>query len=79
MIYKVGGIQRNDKTVVFVCPECLVVPDQAYGAQNKEQLVHIWICPKCNQVLAEWETTEQRDAELTDLAKKVEIQAGGAV
>lgn len=74
MIYELAGVQHDDKTVVFICPQCLVVPNQALGAQNREQLVYAWICPVCNRTLAEWVELEERENELRAFAAKVQAQ-----
>lgn len=75
MIYELAGLKTNkDKTIVFVCPKCRIVPDQAFGAQNADQLVRVLMCSKCGRVLAEWATIEERDKELSAFAHKVQIQ-----
>lgn len=79
MIYELTGMRTDrDTTVIFVCPRCLIVPDQAFGSQNTDQLVRVLICPKCGHVLAEWATIEERDKELSDFSKKVQITSGCA-
>jgi hypothetical protein len=79
MIYELAGLRTNkDTTVVFVCPQCLIVPNLAFGSQNADQLVRVLMCPKCGRVLAEWTTVQERDNELSAFAKKVQIGSGCA-
>jgi hypothetical protein len=76
MISKLAGIKKSETTVVFVCPTCKTPPDEAFGAQNKKQLVYVLICWKCGgQVLAEWATIEERDKELREFATRVQTLA----
>jgi hypothetical protein len=71
MINKLSVLPMGGARVKFVCPECLVVPEEAVGAQNRAELVYLWICPQCQKLLAEWLTIQERDRELLDLAKRV--------
>jgi len=73
MIDGLAGFPTDKGTVVFVCGKCRMPPMQAFGAQNKDQLVHLLICPKCQRTLGEWSTIQERENELRDFAKKVEI------
>jgi hypothetical protein len=75
MIHELAGIKSGDK-VIFVCPSCRRPPEAAYGAQNKDQLVYVWICWRCGgRTLAEWLTTGDREKELRDFAQRVKILA----
>jgi hypothetical protein len=47
--------------------------DHAYGAPNKDQLVYMLVCQKCGRTLGEWVSTEQREKELREFAKRVEL------
>jgi len=38
MIDGLIGVKNQKGTVVFVCGKCGSFPEQAYGAQNKDQL-----------------------------------------
>ena len=75
MIDGLAGIRSGKGTVIFVCSKCRVSPNDALGAQDKAQLVYMLICPRCNATLGEWATTNERDAELREFAKKVELLA----
>jgi hypothetical protein len=75
MIDGIAGIKSGRGTVVFVCSKCRVIPDNALGEQNKGELVHMLICPKCSATLGEWLTTEEREKELREFARKVELLA----
>jgi hypothetical protein len=76
MIHELAGIKKSDTIVVFVCPTCKTPPQEAFGAQNKDQLVYLWICEKCGgRVLAEWLTIEDKDNDLRVFAKHVKIVA----
>lgn len=61
---------RTDAGVKFLCPDCKVQATQAHGAQNKDELAYLIICSKCGNILGQWTTAEQRDAELKSLAEK---------
>ena len=73
MIDGLAGVKNYKGTVVFVCSQCGVAPDQAYGAQNMDQLAYMLVCPKCTRILGEWATIEERDRELRDFAKRVKL------
>jgi hypothetical protein len=73
MIDGLMGVKNEKGTVVFVCGKCRTPPEQAYGAQNKDQLAYVLMCFRCGQVFGEWTTTEARDNELREFAKKVEL------
>jgi hypothetical protein len=73
MIDGLMGLPTSKGPVVFVCRTCGVPPEHAFGAQNKAQLVYLLICPKCQKILGEWLTIQNREDELRDFATKVEI------
>ena len=73
MIDGLAGVKNDKGTVVFVCSKCGVFPDQAYGAQNKDQLAYILMCSKCGRIFGEWTTIEERDKELREFAKRVKL------
>ncbi len=62
---KIGG------RLVFSCPKCKLPATPAYGAQNRDQLVYLLLCPKCPDILGEWTTREERDSELRGLVAKL--------
>ena len=68
------GVKNEKGTIVFVCGKCGRFPEQAYGAQNKDQLAYVLMCGKCGRVFGEWTTIEARDNELQDFAKKVTLR-----
>ena len=75
MIHELAGIKSGEK-VIFVCPGCGRPPEEAYGAQNTDQLVYVWMCWRCGgKTLAEWLTIEERDQQLLEFAHRVKILA----
>jgi predicted RNA-binding Zn-ribbon protein involved in translation (DUF1610 family) len=74
MIDGLAGVKNKNETVVFVCGECGVIAEQAYGAQNKDQLAYLLICPKCGTILGEWTSTAARETELREFAKTVKLR-----
>ena len=76
MIHDLAGIKVKDGKVIFVCPNCRRPPEEGIGAQNKDELVYVWICWNCGaRTLAEWLTLADRDSELRDFAKRVKLLA----
>jgi hypothetical protein len=73
MIDGLAGVKNSAGTIVFVCSKCRTYPDHAYGAPNKDQLVYMLVCQKCSRTLGEWVSTEQREKELREFAKRVEL------
>lgn len=73
MIDGLMGLPTSKGTVIFVCGKCLLPPEQAFGAQNKNQLVYLLVCGKCQRILGEWASTQERDDELRAFATKVEL------
>jgi hypothetical protein len=72
MIQDLSLLKAADGKAIFVCPTCQTPPPDAYGAQNKDQLVYVWICWKCGgKTLAEWPTLEEKDKELREFAKRL--------
>jgi hypothetical protein len=67
------GVKNEKGTVVFVCGKCGSFPEQAYGAQNKDQLAYVLLCAKCGRVFGEWATIEARDNDLREFAKRVKL------
>ena len=72
MIDGLMGLPSSKGTVIFVCGKCGSLPVQAFGANDKKQLVHLYVCPKCLWILGEWPSVEVRNAELQEFAAKVE-------
>lgn len=72
MIDGLMALPKNGR-VTFVCSKCGSIPENAYGAQNRDQLVYMLVCSnlKCNRVLGEWVTAAERDEELRAFAKRV--------
>jgi len=75
MIDGLAGIKSGKGTVVFVCAKCRLIPGSALGAQDREKLVYMLVCTKCGATLAEWMTIEEREKELREFARKVELLA----
>jgi len=73
MIDGLKGLPTAKNTVVFVCAKCGIPPENAFGSQNKDQLVYLLICPKCQKTLGEWLTVQNREEEFRAFARKVEI------
>jgi hypothetical protein len=73
MLDGLGGVKNDKGTVVFVRRKCGSFPEQAYGAQNTDQLVHILMRTKCGRVFGEWAAIEARDNELREFAKRVKL------
>jgi len=73
MIDGLAGIKSGKGTVMFVCAKCRLVPDHAIGAQNKSELVYMFVYRKCGATLGEWDTLEARGQELRDFAAKVQL------
>jgi hypothetical protein len=67
------GVKNEKGTFVFVCGKCGAFPEQAYGAQNKDQLAYVLLCAKCGRVFGEWLTIEARDNDLREFAKRVKL------
>jgi hypothetical protein len=73
MIHDLAVIRVKDGKTIFVCPNCKKVPPDAYGAQNKDELVYVWICWQCGgQTLAEWPTLADKEKELREFARHLE-------
>ena len=74
MIDGLMGVKSKNETVVFGCGDCGIIAEQAYGAQNKDQLAYLLICPRCAKILGEWTSTTARDTELREFAKTVKLR-----
>lgn len=62
--------QQNGKLNIEVrCPVCQSRPEAAKGAHDKEHLVYMLNCPKCDKTLIEYSSPEELS---TDLSKIVE-------
>lgn len=70
MINGLAAARNKEGRVIFMCGKCGSLPENAYGAQDKDDLAYLLICPKCHQVLGEWTTTEERDRELREYARR---------
>jgi hypothetical protein len=73
MIEGLKGTPTDSGTIIFMCVNCKVRPENAFGARDKDQLVYILICPNCNHILGEWTSVEERDSELREVAKIISI------
>ena len=73
MIDGLAGVKNSAGTIVFVCSKCRTYPDHAYGAPNADQLVYMLVCSKCGRTLGEWISAEEREKELREFAKRVEL------
>jgi NMD protein affecting ribosome stability and mRNA decay len=58
-------------TYIFLCAKCRALPEYAFGAKNKGELVYILVCSNCTHILGQWATIEERDRELREFAKKI--------
>jgi hypothetical protein len=74
MIDGLMGHPTANNTIVFVCGNCGIPPENAFGSQNKDQLVYLLNCPKCQKTLGEWVTIQNQEEELRAFARKVEIR-----
>jgi hypothetical protein len=59
---KIGKNAFGDE--LWVCGHCGKPADHAKGAQNREQLVYMLMCPEGKVTLGEWTTLEEKNAEL---------------
>ncbi len=75
MIDGLAGVKNSVGRIVFVRSKCRTYPDDAYGAPNAEQLVYLLVCSKCGRTLGEWISIEERQRELRDFARRVELLA----
>jgi len=73
MIDGLAGVKNSAATIVFVCFKCRTYPDHAYGALGEAQLVYMLVCPKCGRTLGEWISIEEREKELREFTKRVEL------
>jgi hypothetical protein len=71
-IHRLTATKAGDDTV-FSCPACRIPGEYAYGAVNKAEMVHLFICPRCQTTLAEWAAIDDRTRELKELADKAAI------
>ena len=76
-ITKLTGIRNRDGTVTLQCPDCRTVPEKQYGAPNEDHLAYILSCSKCQNILGQWTTAEERDVDLhkfaANLAKSLRL------
>jgi hypothetical protein len=70
MIDGLAAIPNAKGRIMFVCAKCGSLPENAYGAQNRDDLAYLLVCSKCALVLGEWPTTEDRENELREFAKQ---------
>lgn len=56
---------------VWICVHCGKPADHSYGAQEKDQLLHLLMCPQGKVTLGEWMTLEDKKAELKAFAAKL--------
>jgi hypothetical protein len=65
-------ISKTDSgTGIFMCQKCREVLQEAFGAQNKDELVYVLMCPSCMHIAGQWLTAAERDMELREHAKRV--------
>ena len=69
---KLGKNAAGDK--VWVCGHCNKPADEAQGAQNRDQLVHMLMCPDGKITLGEWSTVEEKNAELRAYRDKLMVR-----
>lgn len=69
MIDGLIGMKDSDGKSVLVCDECRALPENAYGAHNKDQAAYILRCASCGKILGEWTTLRARDAELQEFSR----------
>jgi hypothetical protein len=70
MIDGLVAVPNKEGRIIFMCGKCGSLPVHAHGAQNKDDLAYLLVCPRCAHVLGEWTTTEGREGELRDFAKR---------
>jgi hypothetical protein len=68
-----GGVRNSAGIIVFVSSKCRAFPDHAYGALDEAQLVYMLVCPKCGRTVGEWISIEEREKELREFTKRVEL------
>ncbi|MHB8502093.1 MAG: hypothetical protein ACYDHE_14275 [Candidatus Acidiferrales bacterium] len=63
--------QKDGKLNIEVwCPVCQSKPELAKGAQDKDQLVYMLNCPKCNKTLSQDSSPEELSTELSKVVEK---------
>jgi hypothetical protein len=63
------GVLAEGGRVVFVCKECNAPPQEAIAANI------LIVCSNCGKPLGEWNTPEERAAEMRDFEEKVRVHA----
>jgi hypothetical protein len=66
-----SGMKARNGTIIFICSTCKVPSIFTFGAKDNGVLVYMMLCPKCEIVLAEWNSLEERGSELSDFAKNL--------
>lgn len=64
------ALRNPQGKIMFISECCKLPPQSAFGAANKDQLVHMLVCPKCQRIVGEWITLEERDGELKKFAER---------
>ncbi|HEY0702137.1 MAG TPA: hypothetical protein VGD60_05160 [Candidatus Acidoferrales bacterium] len=68
------GMRARNGTIIFICSTCRVPSIFTFGAKDDGQLVYMMLCPRCEIVLAEWESLEARGHELSEFAKNLKLK-----
>jgi hypothetical protein len=66
------GILADGGKVVFLCKECKAPPQDAMAVNV------LIVCSNCGQPLGEWDTAEEREAEINAFAEKVRLHGAPA-
>ncbi len=66
-----SGMKARNGTLIFICSTCRVPSIFTFGAKDHGVLVYMMLCPKCEIVLAEWDSLEARGSELSEFAKNL--------
>lgn len=61
-LLQIGKNASGDE--VWICGHCVQPADEAHGAQNKDDLAYMLMCPARKVTLGEWEDLETRHAQL---------------
>ncbi len=65
---------RTAREQLFSCdPNAGPTPTMHMAHRNADQLVYMLVCSKCGRTLGEWISAEEREKELRDFAKRVEL------
>jgi uncharacterized C2H2 Zn-finger protein len=65
------GSPTRSGTIILICSKCGAEAQPGFGDPNKSELVHILRCPKCKEILGQWNSMNEQQEELRGFAKKV--------